>query len=82
MYIPFSHTLLDILAIAVLGLFSGDCEFDIVHGVNHYPGPNGFDFEGGIRSDEGWAAWNGDPPEIAEEEALCGRHSLYVSQVV
>ncbi len=64
---------------AVLSLFSGKCEFDLLHGINYYPGPLGFDFEEGVNSGEAWSSWNGIPPLITEDEALCGRHSLYVS---
>lgn len=71
-----------LLASTVLDLFSGVCEFDIRHGVNHYPGLDGSDFEGGINSIEVWSAWSSNPPEITEEEALCGRHSLYVRKSV
>lgn len=66
----------------MLGLFAGQCEFDILQGINYYPSPRGYDFEGGIHSNEAWRAWNADPPLMTEEEALCGRHSLYVSVVV
>ena len=76
--LSFSHHA-DALGDAVLDLFAGQCEFDRSHAINYYPGPIGYDFEGGIDSNEAWGSWNGSPPQITEEEALCGRHSLYVS---
>ena len=74
-----THTHTGLVGEALLDLFSGQCEFSQTFGIRRYPSPDGFNFEGGVRSDEAWSSWNGSPPEITEEEALCGRHSLYVS---
>ncbi len=41
-----------------------------------------FGFEGEDGSDETWAAWEADEPEIVDHEAFCGRHSLYVSSCI
>ena len=65
----------DLLGQTVLDLFIGVCDYGQEIGVNHYQ--DIYDFEGG--SSDAWSSWGGGQPEISEDEAFCGRHSLFVS---
>lgn len=58
----------------VLRLFSGLCDYGLEIGVNHYR--EVYSFEGGLF--DAWSSWNGGQPEVSEDEAFCGRHSLFV----
>lgn len=51
------------------------CDFGQEVGVNHYQDVYGF--ESGLS--DVWSSWGGGLPQISEDEAFCGRHSLFVS---
>lgn len=70
--------LIDLIGRTVLELFSGVCDFGQEVGVNHYQ--DVYSFEGGL-SDE-WSSWSGGLPRVSEDEAFCGRHSLYVCLIL
>jgi hypothetical protein len=71
--ILFPH--IDLVGRAVLELFSGVCDFGQEVGINHYQ--DVYSFEGGLS--DAWSSWAGGLPQVSEEEAFCGRHSLFVS---
>ena len=71
-----SHNI-DLIGRAVLELFSGVCDFGQEVGINHYE--DVYNFEGGLS--DAWSSWDGGLPQVSEEEAFCGRHSLFVSLV-
>lgn len=66
----------DLLRQEVLALSGGECVFDGDWKVVHYD-KTVFGFED--EEEEIWTAWAGEPPEVVDSEAFCGRHSLYVS---
>ena len=68
---------IDLIGRAVLELFSGVCDFGQEVGINHYE--DVYSFEGGLS--DTWSSWEGGLPQVSEEEAFCGRHSLFVSLV-
>ena len=49
------------------------CDYGQEIGVNHY---QVYDFEDG--ESDAWDSWSGSVPEVSEDEAFCGRHSLFV----
>ena len=67
--------LIDLIGRTVLELFSGLCDFGQEVGVNHYQ--DVYSFEGGLS--DAWSSWVGGLPQVSEDEAFCGRHSLFVS---
>ncbi len=74
-------SILELLKDEVLSLSGGECQFDGDWKVVHYD-KTIFGFEEGDESENVWAAWSGEPPEVVDHETFCGRRSLYVSTVV
>lgn len=66
---------IDLIGRRVLELFSGVCDFGQEIGVNHYQ--DVYSFEDGLS--DVWSSWGGGVPQVTEDEAFCGRHSLFVS---
>ena len=67
---------IDIVTAAAYSLLEGVCQFEPSFGVYNFNNTI-YDFETGV---QGWQAWDSTSPEVVEDEALCGRQSLYVSR--
>ena len=66
----------DALKAAIFGLFHGICHYGNAP-VTFYNNTV-YGFEYGIGSNETWQNWGVGVPVIADNEAFCGRFSLYV----
>jgi hypothetical protein len=66
---------------SITGLLSGVCDeaFDLELGFSHYNDiVYGFEEHG---TPLAWVAWDADAPVQTNEQALCGRQSLYVCSI-